>query len=289
MDAPGPAEPVAAGPQRWSTRQRAMLGELGLTDWGRVPAPRSTPVSPPVAGPSRAEAPASRAVPEVRVPPVVPATPAAGTATDRSSPLPVIGPASRLGPLDWDALAATVSSCRDCRLCEGRTRTVFGTGSRQAQWLVVGEAPGEQEDLQGEPFVGKSGQLLDAMLRALGLSREEGTPPERAVYIANTVKCRPPGNRNPQPDELVACEPYLMRQIELLKPHMILAMGRFAVQSLLRTDEPVGRLRGRVHRYQGVPLVVTWHPAYLLRSPQEKARAWDDLCRARAALRGDAS
>jgi DNA polymerase len=143
--------------------------------------------------------------------------------------------------------------------------------------MVVGEAPGEQEDLQGEPFVGRSGQLLDAMLRGIGLTRGEAAP-EKQVFIANTLKCRPPGNRNPQADEMAQCEPFLIRQIALLKPRIILAMGRFAVQSLLRSDEPVGRLRGRVHRYQGVPLIVTYHPAYLLRNPEDKARAWDDLC-----------
>jgi DNA polymerase len=157
---------------------------------------------------------------------------------------------------------------------------VFGVGPVQAHWMVVGEAPGEQEDRQGEPFVGKSGQLLDNMLRALGLSRQaEASPdPARQVYIANTLKCRPPGNRNPQPDELAQCEPFLVRQIALVRPRIILAMGRFAVQALLRSDEPIGRLRGRVHRYQGVPLVVTYHPAYLLRNLEDKARAWDDLC-----------
>jgi DNA polymerase len=158
-----------------------------------------------------------------------------------------------------------------------RKQTVFGTGSTEAQWLIVGEAPGEQEDLAGEPFVGKSGQLLDSMLRAIGLTRGDAEP-RRQVYIANTVKCRPPGNRNPAPDELAQCEPFLIRQLALLKPRIIVAMGRFAVQSLLRSDEPVGRLRGRVHRYQGVPLIVTYHPAYLLRNPEDKARAWDDLC-----------
>jgi uracil-DNA glycosylase len=157
---------------------------------------------------------------------------------------------------------------------------VFGVGSVQAHWMVVGEAPGEQEDIQGEPFVGKSGQLLDNMLKALGLGRRESTPPDpaRQVYIANTLKCRPPGNRNPEPDELAQCEPFLVRQIALVKPKIILAMGRFAVQSLLRSNEPIGRLRGRVHRYQGVPLIVTYHPAYLLRNLEDKARAWEDLC-----------
>jgi DNA polymerase len=189
--------------------------------------------------------------------------------------------------MDWDALRQAVVDCTACTLCHGRRQTVFGVGHLHAHWMVVGEAPGEQEDIQGEPFVGKSGQLLDNMLRALGLSRREAPPPggegsvsdpARQVYIANTLKCRPPGNRNPQPDELAQCEPFLIRQIALVQPRIILAMGRFAVQSLLRSDEPVGRLRGRMHRYQGVPLIVTYHPAYLLRNPQDKARAWDDLC-----------
>jgi uracil-DNA glycosylase len=179
--------------------------------------------------------------------------------------------------MNWDALREAARVCTACKLCEGRKQAVFGTGSTQAQWLVVGEAPGEQEDLQGEPFVGKSGQLLDAMLRSISLTRGEADP-QHQVYIANTIKCRPPGNRNPQPDELAQCEPFLIRQLELLQPRIILAMGRFAVQSLLRNNEPVGRLRGRVHRYQGVPLIVTYHPAYLLRNPEDKARAWDDLC-----------
>jgi DNA polymerase len=146
--------------------------------------------------------------------------------------------------------------------------------------MIVGEAPGEEEDRRGEPFVGRSGQLLDNMLRAIGLSRQAGETPDPAkqVFIANTLKCRPPGNRNPLPEELACCEGYLIRQIELVQPKIILAMGRFAVQSLLRSSAPIGQLRGRVHRYQGVPLVVTYHPAYLLRNPPEKARAWDDLC-----------
>jgi len=185
-----------------------------------------------------------------------------------------------IAALDWPALRDAVADCRACGLCAARTQTVFGTGSQSARWMVVGEAPGEQEDRQGLPFVGPSGELLDAMLRALRLTRAEDGPESDAkrVYIANTIKCRPPGNRNPTPDELMRCEPFLVRQIALLKPRIILAMGRFAAQSLLRSSEPVGRLRGRVHTYQGVPLVVTYHPAYLLRYPADKARAWDDLC-----------
>ena len=161
---------------------------------------------------------------------------------------------------------------------------MFGVGHPHAHWMVVGEAPGEQEDRQGEPFVGKSGQLLDNMLRAIGLTRAQAEPAQQ-VYIANTIKCRPPGNRNPEPEELAQCEPFLIRQVELVKPKIILAMGRFAVQSLLRSNEPIGRLRGRVHRYQGVPLIVTYHPAYLLRNLEDKARAWDDLCLAQQTLK----
>jgi DNA polymerase len=193
--------------------------------------------------------------------------------------VPAAAPAALAG-LDWHGLREAVAACRACGLCEGRTQTVFGVGSTQAQWMVVGEAPGEQEDRAGEPFVGAAGQLLDRMLAALQLTRAEepGTPAERQVYIANTLKCRPPGNRNPAPEELARCEPFLARQIELLRPRLILAMGRYAVQALLQSDEPIGRLRGRVHRARGVPLVVTYHPAYLLRNLPEKAKAWDDLC-----------
>lgn len=192
----------------------------------------------------------------------------------RAAPAPAAGDSSSL---DWPELEATVAACTACALCQGRRQTVFGTGNRQAHWMIVGEAPGEAEDRLGEPFVGKSGQLLDNMLRAVGLARTEDIP-ERQVYIANTIKCRPPGNRNPTPDELASCEPFLMRQVQLVQPRIILAMGRFAVDCLLRSNEPIGRLRGRLHQYQGVPLVVTYHPAYLLRNPQDKARAWDDLC-----------
>ena len=167
-------------------------------------------------------------------------------------------------------------------LCKGRKNTVFGVGDRQAQWMVIGEAPGENEDLQGEPFGGQAGKLLDNMLAAIGLSRQaQGTALHEGragVYIANTLKCRPPGNRNPEPHELLTCTPYLMRQLELVQPGIVLAMGRFAVQSLLNTSEPIGKLRGRVHQVQGVPVVVTYHPAYLLRNPADKAKAWADLC-----------
>jgi DNA polymerase len=170
----------------------------------------------------------------------------------------------------WDELATRVAACTACPLHLTRTQTVFGVGDRAARWMIIGEAPGEQEDLQGEPFVGRAGLLLNEMLRAVGLQREQ-------VYIANVLKCRPPKNRDPQPDEAAACEGYLKRQLELAQPDIILAVGRIAAQNLLKTTTPIGKLRGRVHEYQGVPLVVTYHPAYLLRSPLEKRRAWDDL------------
>ena len=184
---------------------------------------------------------------------------------------------SGVSSMGWPELREAVAACRACKLCEGRRKTVFGVGNERAHWMIVGEAPGEQEDLKGEPFVGKAGQLLDNMLGAIGLTRAESDAP-RQVFIANTLKCRPPRNRNPEPDELAQCEPFLIRQIELVQPRIILAMGRFAVQSLLKSSDAIGRLRGRVHRYQGVPLVVTYHPAYLLRNPQDKARSWEDLC-----------
>jgi uracil-DNA glycosylase len=228
-----------------------------------------------------AQAEMPRAGPPAPTPPTPPTQPRA-IAPPPSAYSPAAAPAARgpLSDLGWPELREAVASCRACALCEKRTQTVFGVGHAQAGWMVVGEAPGEQEDREGEPFVGAAGQLLDRMLAALSLTRaEDGDwPREQRVYIANTLKCRPPGNRNPAPDELAKCEPFLVRQIELVKPRLILAMGRFAVQALLRSDEPIGKLRGRVHRYQGVPLIVTYHPAYLLRNLPEKAKAWDDLC-----------
>ncbi|KVX97406.1 DNA polymerase [Burkholderia ubonensis] len=184
--------------------------------------------------------------------------------------------------LDWDALAARVADCTRCRLCEKRTNTVFGVGDREADWMLIGEAPGENEDKQGEPFVGQAGKLLDNMLQSLSLERGAN------VYIANVIKCRPPGNRNPEPDEVARCEPYLQRQVALVKPKLIVALGRFAAQTLLKTDASIASLRGRVHAYEGVPVIVTYHPAYLLRSLQDKSKAWADLCLARDTFRGAA-
>jgi DNA polymerase len=174
--------------------------------------------------------------------------------------------------MDWPELKARVASCTDCPLHEKRNKTVFGVGDEAADWLFVGEGPGAEEDAQGEPFVGQAGRLLDNMLAAIGLRRGQN------VYIANCVKCRPPGNRNPEPAELAACEPYLQRQIELIRPRLIVALGRVAAASLLATDASIASLRGRIHDCRGIPLVVTYHPAYLLRNLPDKAKAWQDLC-----------
>jgi uracil-DNA glycosylase len=175
---------------------------------------------------------------------------------------------------DWELLAREVAACVRCDLHKTRTQTVFGVGNRSARWMFIGEAPGADEDRQGEPFVGRAGQLLNAMIHAIGLKREE-------VYIANVLKCRPPGNRDPQPNEVGCCEPYLIRQIALIRPTLIVALGRHAAHSLLKTDAPLSRLRGQRLSYQGTPLIVTYHPAYLLRTPSDKGRAWDDLCLAK--------
>jgi uracil-DNA glycosylase family 4 len=176
------------------------------------------------------------------------------------------------GAMGWEELAASVAACRQCRLCAARKQAVLGVGDRNADWLFVGEGPGAEEDARGEPFVGQAGKLLDNMLAAIGLKRGAD------VYIANAVKCRPPENRTPAPEEVAACNPYLVRQIELIRPKLIVALGRPAAQTLLQTDVRIGAARGRLHDYRGIPLVVSYHPAYLLRSPQDKARAWEDLC-----------
>ncbi len=181
--------------------------------------------------------------------------------------------------LEWPQLQREVADCQRCRLCETRTQTVFGRGNPQARWMLIGEAPGENEDKQGLPFVGRAGQLLDNMLAAAGLDRDQD------VYIANVLKCRPPGNRNPAPDEIAACNGYLLQQIHHIQPTLIVALGRFAAQTLLETADSIGRLRGKVHRYQGVPLVVSYHPAYLLRNQPDKAKAWQDLLLARKVFR----
>ncbi|GAB4507147.1 MAG: hypothetical protein Tsb0026_01490 [Sulfuricaulis sp.] len=223
-------------------RRRQYLDALGITRWE----PRQAPV------------PAAAAL---SVDPVL-SKPPADTGDARS----------------WAELETEVRVCTKCSLHKTRTQTVFGVGNRNAKWMFIGEAPGADEDRQGEPFVGKAGQLLNAILFAMGLKREE-------VYIANVLKCRPPGNRDPQPEEVAQCEPYLLRQIELIKPHLIVALGRHAAHSLLKTEVALGKLRGQKLSYHGTPLFVTYHPAYLLRNPADKRKVWDDLCRARTAMK----
>lgn len=222
-------------------RRRQYLDALGITRWE----PRQTP---------------DLIAPETAIGPVLSRAPGDTTNTQH-----------------WTKLEAEVRACAKCSLHTTRTQTVFGVGHRQAKWMFIGEAPGAEEDRQGEPFVGKAGQLLNAILFALGLKREE-------VYIANVLKCRPPGNRDPQPEEVAQCEPYLQRQIELIKPRLIVALGRHAAHSLLKTEVPLGKLRGQKLLYHGTPLFVTYHPAYLLRNPADKRKVWDDLCRAKAAI-----
>jgi len=208
-----------------------------------------------------------RTAPTVSAPVSVPKE----VALETARPAPLEGAAQ--GVDAWSELQAKVRACTLCGLHRGRTQTVFGVGRRDARLFVIGEAPGADEDRQGEPFVGRAGQLLNAMLRSIGLPRAE-------VYIANILKCRPPNNRDPEPSEQSSCTPYLSQQIELVQPRVLLAVGRIAAQWLLQTDAPIGRIRGRVVSYgpRNTPLVVTYHPAYLLRSPLDKAKAWTDLC-----------
>jgi uracil-DNA glycosylase family 4 len=271
----------------WTERQAAMLKAMGLRLWSPpLPADAHMPATATAVAAAEPAAPAVVAAPPAGI--LAPKPP---TVTRAAAAVPLAALPASVAGLDWPALREAVAQCRACGLCEGRRQTVFGTGHHQAHWLVVGEAPGEQEDATGEPFVGAAGQLLDAMLRALQLSRSaegslEERPASQRVYIANTLKCRPPRNRNPEPAEMAQCEPFLQRQIELLQPRLILALGRFAVQSLLRSSEPIGKLRGQVHRYRGLPLIVSYHPAYLLRNPADKARAWDDLCLAASVAEG---
>lgn len=279
---------------RWTERQRAMLREIGVPPfWPEAAeAPAEVMAEPaavqavPVEHPAAASAPV--VAPAVQRPAAAPAAPVRApigrlpAMADKPAPVeaPLGARPAGIDTMDWAALRATVAGCQACSLGASRTQAVFGVGHEQADWMIVGEAPGEQEDREGEPFVGRAGQLLDRMLHAIDLTRGEDAP-ARQVFIANVLKCRPPSNRNPQPQEVSQCEPYLLRQMALVQPKVILAMGRFAVQSLLKTSEPIGKLRGRVHTVQGVPVVVTYHPAYLLRNPADKALAWADLCLAR--------
>ena len=232
-----------------SPRRRQCLQRMGIDVWVRR-----------AGGPGEGAAPgAGHYLPEGLAAPAIPAG---------AQPQPGNGSATA-----WELLQAEVAACRRCGLHTSRTQTVFGVGNVNAEWMLIGEAPGAEEDRQGEPFVGRAGQLLNNMLAAMGLSR-------RDVFICNILKCRPPKNRDPQPEEADACAPFLRRQIARVRPRIILALGRVAAQNLLRVETPIGRMRGQRYEYADprVPLVVTYHPAYLLRSPREKRKAWEDLC-----------
>jgi uracil-DNA glycosylase len=207
--------------------------------------------------------------------PISPSSPVDAPIEKMSTEAPVLKDKSQMS---WDELQACVKDCIACGLAKTRTQTVFGVGDPHAKWLIVGEAPGSEEDKRGEPFVGQAGKLLDNMLAAIQLKRGDN------VYIANVLKCRPPENRDPQGEEVKQCDPFLKRQVALIQPKLILALGKFAAQSLLATDTSVTSLRGRLHEYQGVPVIVTYHPAYLLRNLADKAKAWEDLCFARATM-----
>jgi uracil-DNA glycosylase len=291
------------------SRQRAMLQAMGITLWepefyeskqavahvnNAQTAINRVALSNPVAAP--AITPTQRAA--VPVAAMVSRAPAATPSTQPPTPIAIQPLPEGIAQMDWLQLQTAVSSCRACGLCESRNNTVFGVGqlsteptlAPRADWLIVGEAPGENEDIQGEPFVGQAGKLLDNMLHAMVI---DGQPLGRHsnVFIANVLKCRPPANRNPSPAEVAQCQPYLLRQIELLQPKIILAMGRFAVQSLLGSTEPLGKLRGRVHHMPAVPapVIVTYHPAYLLRNLPDKAKAWTDLMLAMETLQAASS
>lgn len=265
----------------WTDRERAMLAEMGI----QVPRSAAQPTAPSAVAsttlPERAaEAPSEPAY--LPSPPVVPqpVPPPADSLTAAMAPLG--RETDAWAAVSWDAMSGAISACKACGLCASRTNAVAGVGSRSARLMIVGEAPGEQEDRRGEPFVGPAGQLLDRMLHAIGAGRDERSAVAHPVFITNTIKCRPPGNRNPQAEELAACAPILHRQVQEVRPKVILAMGRFAAQSLLQSDLAIGRLRGQVHRLPSLPsvqVVASYHPAYLLRNPIDKAKAWEDLCR----------
>jgi uracil-DNA glycosylase family 4 len=252
------------------TREQ-LLREMGLAPSWRLRSPPDCPptnssIDPPGDLPVTAEAPDTPVLPS-SVPNNVP------------EHEPDVTLAARIPPgMDWDELSATVAGCTRCGLCAQRKQAVLGVGDRQADWLFVGEGPGAEEDERGEPFVGQAGKLLDNMLAAIDLKRGEN------VYIANAVKCRPPENRTPEAEETVACWPYLERQIELLQPRLIVALGRPAAQSLLQAEVKIGAARGQLHRYRDIPVIVTYHPAYLLRNLPDKAKAWEDLCFMRSTM-----
>ncbi|HUW00457.1 MAG TPA: uracil-DNA glycosylase [Gallionella sp.] len=254
-------------------RREAILRELNLyPQWKRRDAPAPAPLAAEPDAAIKQEAPVPATAAGSMQKADIPTLAVQQHAKAEAIQAPAVTPHSDVAGLDWSALKQRVSACSACKLRAGCTQTVFGVGDEHADWLFVGEGPGADEDALGEPFVGQAGKLLDNMLIAIKLKRGNN------VYIANIVKCRPPGNRNPDAEEIAACLPYLQRQIELLQPKMIVALGKVASNALLGRDATLASLRGKLHDYRGIPLIVTYHPAYLLRSPSEKAKAWQDLC-----------
>jgi uracil-DNA glycosylase family 4 len=281
-----PADPAEHSPScvpLLDARQRAMLAEMGVRVW--APKPVESAVAPAAFSPDTRAIPAPVSVPG-HVPVPAPAPVARPALAPRSravadpDPVPTApvlsAVAEGVDAMDWDQLRETVAGCQACGLCEGRTQAVFGVGAAPADWMIVGDSPGATEDLQGEPYLGEAGQMLDSMLRAVGRSRSaQGA---EAAYLTHVTRCRPATQRNPQPAEIAQCAPYLARQVALVGPRVILAMGPLAAQALLQSQEPIGKLRGRVHRFQGIPVVVTFPPSHLLRTPANKGKAWADLC-----------
>jgi DNA polymerase len=255
---------------RWRLRARPAVAVGGTQAEADAVAPIATPIAPIAA--------TDKSVAEQGVSVAESIAPAAASITPTDAPVPTSARDAAIAALEWRDLAGHIAQCDACALARTRRKTVPGVGSATAGWMFVGEAPGAEEDAQGEPFVGQAGRLLDNMLRAIGLHRA------RDVYIANVLKCRPPNNRNPEPGEVARCSPYLERQLELIRPRIIVALGRFAAMTLLDTESSIAALRGRLHRYRGVPLVVTYHPAYLLRNLPDKAKAWEDLTFAKKAF-----
>jgi DNA polymerase len=272
-------------------RQRAILAEMGVRVWW----PQRIADEQPQVQAQAVAASLDMALP-VSAPMGLAPTASPVPRPAASAPKPVVAPMSvtevlvgkplleGVDQMDWTALQATVAACRACDLCANRQQAVFGVGDVHADWMVVGDPQVEAEGQHGEPFVGQAKQLLDNMLKAVGLSREANG--EGGVYITSSLKCRLPGSRNPSPQELATCEPYLARQVALVKPKVIVVMGRFAIQSVLQSTEPLGKLRGQVHSYQGVPVVATYHPDTLLRNLSDKAKAWADLVLAMKVVRG---
>lgn len=256
----------------WQLRQPQVTGDVPEQECRETVVPESPVVPVAVAQP----------VPEVPAPVAPAVVPAglAGATEPAAMPPGTDARAARIARMDWDELARAVQECRACELCKQRQQAVLGVGDRQADWLFVGEGPGAEEDARGEPFVGQAGKLLDAMLAAIGLRRGEN------VYIANAVKCRPEGNRTPHADEMAACRPFLMRQVELLQPRIMVLLGKAAVHSVLGEDKSLASMRQKLFRAGEVPVLVTYHPAYLLRNLPEKAKAWEDLCLARRQMQG---